>query len=93
MTRKSAGQSLLENAYKLATPDDNAQYYDAFASTYDMEFADELGWHYPAAIAEIYRDARTTTDSPVADIGCGTGLVASALDFPREQIDGIDISA
>jgi SAM-dependent methyltransferase len=93
MTRKSTGQSLLENAYKLETPDDNAQYYDAFASTYDMEFADELGWHYPAAIAEIYRDACTTTDSPIADIGCGTGLVASALDFPRDQIDGIDISA
>ena len=93
MTKKSAGQSLLENAYKLATPDDNAQYYDAFASTYDMEFADELGWHYPAAIAEIYRDACTTIDSPIADIGCGTGLVASALDFPREQIDGVDISA
>jgi predicted TPR repeat methyltransferase len=92
MTRKSAGQTLLENAYKLATPDDNAQYYDAFASTYDMEFADELGWHYPAAIAEVYRDACTTTDSPIADIGCGTGLVASALSFPREQIDGIDIS-
>ncbi len=92
MFKKSAGQTLLENAYKLATPDDNAEYYDAFASTYDMEFADELGWHYPAAIAEIYRDACTTTDTPIADIGCGTGLVASALDFPRDQIDGIDIS-
>jgi SAM-dependent methyltransferase len=93
MIRKSAGQTLLENAYKLATPDDNAEYYNAFASTYDMEFADELGWYYPAAIAEIYRDARTSTDTPIADIGCGTGLVASALGFPREQIDGIDISA
>jgi SAM-dependent methyltransferase len=93
MIKKSAGQTLLENAYKLATPDDNAEYYDAFASTYDMEFADELGWHYPAAIAEVYRHACTTTDSPIADIGCGTGLVASALDFPRDQIDGIDISA
>ena len=93
MIEKSAGQSLLENAYKLSTPEDNAEYYDAFASTYDREFADELGWHYPAAIAEIYHDACTTTDTPIADIGCGTGLVASALDFSREQIDGIDISA
>ena len=92
MDKKSVGQTLLENAYKLSTSDDNAKYYNAFASTYDLEFADELGWHYPAAIAEIYRDACTTSDSPIADIGCGTGLVASALDFPREQIDGIDIS-
>ena len=51
-----------------------------------------MGWHYPAAITAIYRDAATTTDTPVADIGCGTGLVASALNFPRELIDGIDIS-
>ena len=93
MIEKSAGQTLLENAYKLSTPDDNADYYDAFASTYDMDFADALGWHYPAAIAAAYRDAATKTDTPIADIGCGTGLVASALNFPREQIDGIDISA
>lgn len=93
MIEKSAGQSLLENAYKLSTPDDNADYYDAFASTYDTDFADALGWHYPAAIAAAYRDAASKTDTPIADIGCGTGLVASALNFPPEQIDGIDISA
>lgn len=93
MTEKSAGQTLLENAYKLSTPEDNAEYYDAFASTYDTDFADALGWHYPAAIAAAYRDASTKADTPIADIGCGTGLVASALGCPREQIDGIDISA
>ena len=93
MVKKSVGQTLLENAYKLSTPDDNAEYYNTFAATYDMEFANELGWLYPAAIAEIYRDACTSADTPIADIGCGTGLVAAALNFPREQIDGIDISA
>jgi len=93
MIEKSAGQTLLENAYKLSTPEDNVDYYDAFASTYDMDFADALGWHYPAAVAAAYRDAATKTDTPIADIGCGTGLVASALNFRREQIDGIDISA
>ncbi len=92
MIEKSAGQSLLENAYKLSTPEDNVGYYNAFASSYDTDFAVALGWHYPAAIAATYRDAATTTDAPIADIGCGTGLVASALNFPRDQIDGIDIS-
>lgn len=92
MNEKSAGQSLLENAYKLSTPEDNVDYYDAFASTYDAEFADALGWHYPAAIVATYRDAASQTDTPIADIGCGTGLVASALNLPREQVDGIDIS-
>ena len=93
MTEKNAGQSLLENAYKLSTPEDNADYYDAFASTYDTDFAGTLGWHYPAAIVAAYRNAETETDTPIVDIGCGTGLVASALNLPREQIDGVDISA
>jgi SAM-dependent methyltransferase len=92
MIEKSAGQTLLENAYKLSTPEDNVDYYDAFASTYDTDFADALGWHYPAAIAAAYRDAASKSDTPIADIGCGTGLVASALNIPREQVDGIDIS-
>ncbi len=92
MIEKSAGQSLLENAYKLSTPEDNVDYYDAFASTYDTDFADALGWRYPAAIAAAYRDAASKSDTPIADIGCGTGLVASALNLPREQVDGIDIS-
>ncbi len=92
MIEKSAGQSLLENAYKLSTPEDNVDYYNAFASSYDTEFADALGYHYPAAIVAAYRDAATATDTPIADIGCGTGLVASALNCPREQVDGIDIS-
>ncbi len=93
MNEKSAGQTLLENAYRLSTPDDNADYYDAFASTYDSDFADALGYHYPIAIAAAYRNAATDADRPIADIGCGTGLVAAALSVPREQIDGIDISA
>lgn len=92
MTEKSAGQNLLEQSYTLSTPEDNADYYDAFASTYDAEFADTLGWHYPAAIAAAYRDAATTTDTPIVDIGCGTGLVADVLNLPQEQIDGVDIS-
>ncbi|NRB19678.1 MAG: methyltransferase domain-containing protein [Rhodobacteraceae bacterium] len=92
MIEKSAGQSLLENAYKLSTPKDNVDYYDAFASTYDAEFADALGYNYPAAIVAIYRNAASQSDTPVADIGCGTGLVATTLNLPREQVDGIDIS-
>ena len=93
MTGKSKGQSLLENAYKLATPDDNKIYYDEFADTYDSDFADVLGWHYPKAIAAIYRDHATKDDLPIADIGCGTGFVAQALARPSQDIDGIDISA
>lgn len=90
--KKTAGQVLLESAYKLSTPGDNETYYDKFAATYDGDFADTLGWFYPAAIATAYRDAATKSDLPIADIGCGTGLVAQALVLTQDQIDGIDIS-
>ena len=92
MAEKSKGQSLLENAYKLATPDDNKVYYDEFASSYDAEFATVLGWHYPKAIASIYLNQATKQDRPIADIGCGTGFVAEALECSPNDIDGIDIS-
>lgn len=92
MAEKSKGQSLLENAYKLATPGDNKVYYDEFATSYDAEFASVLGWNYPKAIASIYLNQATERDRPVADIGCGTGFVAEALELSPNDIDGIDIS-
>ena len=92
MTHKSKGQSLLENAYTLATPQDNRSYYDEFAATYDDDFATALGYEYPKAIASVYREHASNEDLPVADIGCGTGLVAHALGLAPSQIDGIDIS-
>lgn len=92
MTAKSKGQILLEEAYKLETPQDNQSYYDEFAATYDSEFADALGWEYPQAIASVYRQHAGTDDVPIADVGCGTGLVAQALKCSPDQIDGIDIS-
>ncbi len=91
MTQKTAGQDLLENAYKLHTPDDNVAYYNAFAPTYDDAFAAQLGWHTPKAIAEAYHRQKAG-DVPIADIGCGTGYVAMELGVPRELIDGMDIS-
>ena len=93
MPPKHPGQSILENAYKLATPGDNAAYYDAFAATYDSDFVTQMGYQYPKAIADAYLRTATPADSPIADIGCGTGLVAAALALPDIPIDGMDISS
>jgi predicted TPR repeat methyltransferase len=91
MAEKNAGQELLENAYRLRTPADSIAYYDSFAATYDADFIQRLGYHYPKALAAIYQS--TDKPTPVADIGCGTGAVAAALGLPADQIDGMDISA
>ncbi|MGF1445697.1 MAG: hypothetical protein ACFBRM_05795 [Pikeienuella sp.] len=41
MSEVETGQSLLENAYELSPPADNAKYYDAFAATCDSDVAAE----------------------------------------------------
>jgi predicted TPR repeat methyltransferase len=87
--RKVDGREKLENAYRLQTPADNVAYYREFAETYDTGFAAALGYSYPADIAAIFHDVALPTDTPVADIGCGTGLVGQAL---GGVIDGMDIS-
>ena len=47
MPAKTQGQSILENAYNLATPGDNTAYYNAFAATYDSDFVAQMGYQYP----------------------------------------------
>lgn len=85
------GKQLLENAYQLETPDDNVAYYDQFSDTYDSDFADALGFALPAAVAAQYL-ARANGAAPIADLGCGTGLVGEALRDASPVIDGLDIS-
>lgn len=92
MTKKPTGQEILENAYKLSTPADNIDYYRHFAPFYDSDFVENMGYQYPKAIAESYRRSAATTDVPIVDIGCGTGLVAAELGIQPADIDGMDIS-
>lgn len=92
MSNENSGKDLLENAYRLQSPDDNIAYYDKLADVYDGEFADGLGYALPGAIAERYKQLGMDTDTPVADVGCGTGLLAEAIDSSELVIDGLDIS-
>jgi SAM-dependent methyltransferase len=92
MTEKRTPTELLEGAYAIETPKDNLTYYEGFADHYDAEFATRLGYIYPAIIAEFYHNHATPKDRPIADIGCGTGLVAEALNLQQEILHGFDIS-
>jgi SAM-dependent methyltransferase len=77
-------------AYGLRTPADHARYYDAWSATYDEDFAAASGYLPPGEVARTFRELAGPNDSPVADIGCGTGLVGTALALPA--VDGFDIS-
>lgn len=92
MTTRTSAQDLLENAYKLGTPADNIAYYRDFAPLYDAEFVADTGYHYPRQIAQAFRLSARQGDVPVADIGCGTGLVAAELGMAPEDVEGMDIS-
>ncbi len=83
---------LLEGAYDLQNAGDNITYYKDFAAHYDAGFADEMGYNSPNALADAFHKLATETDRPIADIGCGTGLAAQALNLPNDVIDGYDIS-
>jgi predicted TPR repeat methyltransferase len=84
---------LLEGAYNLQNEQDNIAYYKDFAAHYDDGFADALGYNTPGALAKVFHKIATDEDFPIADIGCGTGLVAQALELSVGAIDGYDISA
>jgi len=88
----SPGKKLLEQAYLLETPVDNINYYGKLADTYDKDFAQGLGYVLPKAVAELFRSRVKPVDTPIVDIGCGTGLLGKALASHDLVVDGIDIS-
>ena len=61
--------------------------FDNFADNYELVIKN-LGYSVPAAMRRIAGDVK----GAVADLGCGTGLVAEALKTPENRFIGVDIS-
>lgn len=81
----------LDGAYSLKTPEDSVRYYRDWAARYDRDFAAQMDYRSPEAVAAVFAGRGGT--GPVLDIGAGTGLVAEALARAGiGPVDAIDIS-
>ena len=65
--------------------------FDDYAEEFDQSLSGTLGYRIPEEIAKRLLDDRADM-SQVLDLGCGTGLVADALNGQFEAIDGVDLS-
>jgi len=79
----------LDNAYSLGGLDETRKLYKDWADSYDQSFAQERGYRSPAEVAHRFR-AAADGNTPVLDVGAGTGLIGQALD--GLDIDALDLS-
>jgi predicted TPR repeat methyltransferase len=82
----------LKDAYSLKTPEDSINLYKTWASTYDDDFAKQNDYRSPIEIAKYFEKYSNNQDTPILDVGAGTGLIGEYLNLDSKEIDAIDIS-
>ena len=82
----------LKDAYSLVTPEDSINLYRTWASTYDDDFAKQNDYRSPLEISKYYAKYSNNTDTPILDVGAGTGLIGECLNLNSKEVDAIDIS-
>ena len=78
----------LKDAYSLKTPEDSINLYKTWASTYDDDFAKQNDYRSPIEIAKFFAQYSNNEDTPILDVGAGTGLIGCLLytsPSPRDQ--------
>ena len=91
MTEKTIGY---DDAYSLKTPEDSIKLYNKWAKTYDQDFALNSNYLSPKKISIFFNKHARNTDTPILDVGAGTGLVGECLNkIGNKKIIGIDISS
>ena len=84
----------LDDAYSLKTPEDSKKLYKKWAKTYDNDFALSSNYLSPKKISNFFNNYSRNNDTPILDIGAGTGLVGELLyKTGNKKIIGIDISS
>jgi len=80
-------------AYDLEGPEDARELYESWAASYDTELREEYDYAGPWETAEVFARHCTNKGAVILDVGCGTGLVGTALAQRGYSIvDGVDIS-
>ena len=82
-----------EQAYKLASPADHKKYYNKWSGKYDKEFVESQNYKYPEKISKLFMNLAELKHSPIADIGCGTGVLGEEFIDADMVLDGYDISS
>ncbi len=81
----------LKSAYALQNLDGVKKLYADWARSYDQDFAQDMSYQLPQAVALSYQGVASV--GPVLDLGAGTGLVGEALAaLGIGPVDGTDIS-
>ena len=84
----------LHDAYSLKTPTDSIKLYKKWAQTYDKDFALNSNYLSPKKISNFFNKYSKKNDTPILDVGAGTGLVGEVLNAKsKKEIIGIDISS
>ena len=87
------GDTFLDKAYDLETPEDTQALYNDWAASYDAEVSTN-GYATPGRVAKALADYIDDPAVPVLDFGCGTGLSGLALKLAGfDTIDGMDPNA
>ena len=74
-------------------PGDSKKLYKKWAKTYDQDFALNSNYLSPKKISIFFNKHAKNTDTPILDVGAGTGLVGECLHKTfNKKIIGIDIS-
>ena len=68
-----------DEAYSLNTPEDSIKLYKKWAQTYDKDFALNSNYLSPIKISSFFNKYAKNTDTPILDVGAGTGLVGECL--------------
>ncbi|GGH25601.1 Methyltransferase domain-containing protein [Cribrihabitans marinus] len=85
-------EKFLDDVYNLKSADETRALYDRWATSYDSEVGDN-GYVTPGRVAQALWARTPTSDAPVLDYGCGTGLSGLALRLAGfKVIDGMDPS-